>query len=314
MNLESLKNVRTIISHDNCADGTVSALLLKDVLPEATVQFVQYGTEAYRTLPASPHMLFCDIIPPAERVSEFVEAGAIVLDHHKTARAVVEQFGTNGIFADESAEPGVSGAMLAYREVWKPLRSESPETTPYLLGWVEQFATLTSIRDTWQNKDARWADACRLANLMHFMPNTEWLKFPLLKLATEWADNFDWIGHVLSDKHAKNVTKTIRRSGSYLSAKGTRMTIFNSTSHTSDAAESLGDQTDVIIGFGFEVENGEEKLILSTRSHTTFDCSAFSRKFGGGGHTRAAGLSVKVVDNESPYRTIVRLVDQYEST
>ena len=312
MNLDQLKKVRTIISHDNCADGTVAALFLKDALPEAEVQFVQHGTDAYQNLPATEGMLFCDIAPPAERVQEFVAAGAIVLDHHKTARSVVEAFGNNGIFADEATEPGVSGAVLAYHHVWMPLMGKLVDSKVSI--WAEGFVRLTGIRDTWQNKHPRWADACQQAHLMHFMAPTEWLKWPLERLAYGWQDNFHWVGSVLSQRHTKSVAKLVRKAGSYTSAKGTRIFVFNSISHTSGAAETLGDKTDVVVGFSYEVENEEQKLILSTRSHTNFDCSAFTRKFGGGGHTRAAGVAVKVVEGESPYRTIIRLIDQYEAT
>lgn len=311
ISLDKLRAVKTIVTHDSCADGTGSALLLKDALPEAEVIFVQHGTDAFKTLPATAGMLFCDIAPPADRVDDFIAAVALVLDHHRTAKAIVERFGENGLFADEAREPGISGTVLAYREVWKPLREA--EATPWLAGWMENFAVLTGIRDTWQNKDPRWEAACCLANLMHFMPNTEWLKIPIQKLAVDWAANYEWIGRVLSDKHAKAVQKTIKKSGQYKSAKGTRLVVMNSTSHTSDACETLDQTADLIVGFGYEVENGAEKMILSFRSHTGYNCSALARTYGGGGHTAAAGCSIAVPEGENPYQTIVRSVNLYEA-
>jgi len=311
LSLDKLRTIRTIVTHDNCADGTVSALLLKDALPDAEVVFLQHGTEAFKTLQAKPGMLFCDFSPPADRVQEFVDAGATVLDHHKTAKAVVERFGENGIFADEVTEPGVSGAMLAFREVWLPVRQTRGDTTPWLVAVVTHFATLTAIRDTWQNKDERWVEACKLANLLHFQPNTEWLKIPLPTLMTNWADTYEWIGEVLHTKHEKAVTKTLGKSGQYQSRKGTRIVAMNSTSHTSDACEKLGQEADLIVGFGYEVENGAEKIILSFRSHTGYNCAALARFLHGGGHTAAAGASIPV-SGESPYATILRVVNNFE--
>jgi hypothetical protein len=310
--LDKLRAVQTIVTHDSCADGTASALLLKDALPEAGVIFVQHGTDAFKTLPATAGMLFCDIAPPADRVDEFIAAGALVLDHHRTAKAIVERFGENGIFADEVTEIGVSGAMLAYREVWVPVRQTRGDITPWLLGAVENFATLTAIRDTWQNRDERWEAACKLANLMHFQPNTEWLKIPLATLMNNWADTYEWIGEVLHNKHAKAVTKTLGKSGHYKTPKGTRIVAMNSTSHTSDACEKLDQEADLIAGFAYEVENETEKMILSFRSHTGYNCSALARSLGGGGHTAAAGASVPVAVGESPYRTILRVVENFE--
>ncbi len=118
IDVEKLSAVRRVIVHANCADGMASAMILHDALPDAEVVFLQHGTAEFLSLPATTGMLFCDISPPADRVAEFVGVGAIVLDHHKTVRDVVEAFGDCGVFADETKEPGVSGALLAYREVW----------------------------------------------------------------------------------------------------------------------------------------------------------------------------------------------------
>src|SRR5256885_13008647 len=74
-----LAAVRTIVAHDECADGTASAILLHDALPGAEVVFADYGGAAGRPV-AGPGLLFCDFSPPAARADEFVAAGAIVLD------------------------------------------------------------------------------------------------------------------------------------------------------------------------------------------------------------------------------------------
>lgn len=304
---EALKDVRKIVTHENCADGTVSGMILRDALPNTEVVFLQHGTEPYLNLPVEDGLLFCDIVPPPARADEFVQAGALVLDHHKTARSVVAKFGPNGVFSDEAKEPGVSGAMLAYREVWEPLRGDSAHAE-----FVRNLATLTGIRDTWQNQDARWKEACEQASLIHFQANTEWLRYSLKELAGTWGSSFEWIGRILVDKHQRGVKKSVQRAGRFTSPKGTRVVVFNSTAHTSDAVELLGSEADLVVGFSYEVENDVEKLILSTRSHTTFDCSAFAKSYGGGGHLRAAGFSVPV-GSQSPYQTVLGLVQAFEA-
>lgn len=61
------------------------------------------------------------------------------------------------------------------------------------------------------------------------------------------------------------------------------------------------------MGFDYEVEtpaNGgppNRKVIYSNRSHTTFDCKAFAKAFGGGGHTKAAGFNVTLESPSVPY-------------
>jgi len=173
-----LAEVRRIISHANCPDGMASAMILKDALPSATVELVQYGTTAHQQLACTPGMLFCDMSPPAERVAEFVEAGAIVLDHHKSAKGVIDAFGERGVYADAELEPGVSGALLAYMHVWRlldPRAEYGPARfadTPGL-GWTLPsrslaFSMLAGVRDTWQTHDPRWPEACAQAQALLF--------------------------------------------------------------------------------------------------------------------------------------------------
>jgi hypothetical protein len=78
---ERLKNVRTIVTHEGCPDGIASAILCHDALPQAEIVWLQYGTAKRRELPATEGMLFVDMTPEPSRNQEFVDAGAIVLDH-----------------------------------------------------------------------------------------------------------------------------------------------------------------------------------------------------------------------------------------
>ena len=160
--IEKLRTVRTIVSHRNCPDGTASALILHDALADngkLNLIFAQYGTEALEKIPVEAGMIFCDITPPPDRTQEFVDAGALVLDHHKTAESTVRAYGENGIF---SSEPGVSGAMLAYREVWHPIYLTGSEHMAFPTN-IEGIALLAGIRDTWQKEHVLWLEACHQA-------------------------------------------------------------------------------------------------------------------------------------------------------
>src|ERR1700735_495224 len=94
--LDLLRPVQTIVTHADCPDGMVSAILLHDVLPDARIRFVRYGTSDREDMVAEPNMLFCDMTPPEARADQFLEAGAIVLDHHVTAQHLVERFALQG--------------------------------------------------------------------------------------------------------------------------------------------------------------------------------------------------------------------------
>jgi len=401
--IDKIRAVNHILVHDNCSDGTASAMILRNVLPNVKVTFMQYETEAHKTLDPEPGQLFCDLSPHRDRYKAFLEAGAIVLDHHKTAKGVVMPFVEAGLgaFGDEIANPGVCGAVLAFSEVWSvvnadeilrehvadflegaqdlldeaeteadllsvrtlllgkngpmtgilkslgtvlaPKRAEIGTTvnaardhvealynhhrtrmlgmpygdTPSTYGRgtsgvvrvMQELATLAGIRDTWQKQDPRFREACEQADALHWWPwekidGTNW---------RDWSKHLLEIGPVLYNRSLKHVDKAIAGSYKFTSEKGRKVTVFEGTKPTSDAAEKMGADNDLTIGFALFVEDGKQKMIFSTRSRGDFDCSAFAAAYGGGGHTKAAGFSrdLKPLDLQ-PFALIQRLFEIYE--
>jgi len=297
--LEALKEVQTIYVHKDCPDGTVSAMLLKQAL-KVPVVFLQYGTEEYTNLQAVPGMLFCDTTPPHNRVQEFVDVGAIVLDHHKGAQAVVAKFGDRGVFADEIAEPGVCGAVLAYREVWVPLLG--PEER------VEDFAKLAGIRDTWQIKDPRWNEACAQSSWVMLFGEEECLKEPIFG-DIDRCEFRSKVGKMLFAKHMRKITEGV--AGAFLTQlHGLKIAILQNVSYSSDAAQLMGEDSkvDILVGFSYY----DEKMIFSCRTRTNFDVSKLAKFYGGGGHTKAAGFTLKVEEwHRNPYSMILSTIDEY---
>jgi hypothetical protein len=173
-----LQRTQVIVCHKNtevaCPDGVASAILLRDALPDAKVMFFSHD-ELRFALPR-PGVLFCDICPGEEEAVEWAKHGAVVLDHHRSAEKVVRAFerSGHGVFADEREEPGVSGAVLAYREVWMPtVHPDGPPSSRRHMV-VERFARLAGVRDTWQREDPEWRDACAQAEALQFWPWEEW--------------------------------------------------------------------------------------------------------------------------------------------
>jgi hypothetical protein len=281
--LDILRAVRTIVTHARCPDGRASAILLHDALPEAEVLELQHGTRQHRELQARPGMLFCDFSPHPDAAPAFAAAGTIVLDHHRTARSIVEACG--GVFGDEDADPGVSGAVLAYRHVWLPLRGAD-----VLRPFAEDVATLTGIRDTWQRSHPRWREACALALAIQFLPS--WDAWPLAELEQKRAD-LRWLGEVLLAREEARIQRAVAEAYRFTTAQGLRVLVVQGLSVASDAADQATD-VDVIAAFSYAIEDGEPKLKLSLRSPGSFDCASFAQAFGGGGHTHAAGMSAPV--------------------
>jgi len=338
MFLHELAQVKTIVVHGNCPDGVASAILLHDVLPQAEIKFMQHGQDAYKALVPEPGYLFCDIVPyvttkevttdgvikrinDLEAIKPWVDAGTLVLDHHKGVQDVVEAFGPKrSHFGDEKTEPGVCGAVLAFRHVWSLIHEVMDATDTVAIeeeNRAEQFATLAGIRDTWLNKHPAWQAACAQAEMLRFYPIEHWLNFkdPFSTGAFEVWQERCAIGSLLVERNERSTLKTIESAYRFTSARGTKVIAFHNTKASSDVAEVLGSEVDLVIGFAYIAEEGVPKMLLSTRSHAGFDCLAFSKFHGGNGHTKAAGFNRVVVSHDlNPYEMIKQLVLWYESS
>ena len=307
IDVEVLKGVRTIVTHAGCADGVASALILKDALPDAEVFFVQYDTPDWRGLSARarmrPTVLFCDMTPPAEDAHFFIEDGAVVLDHHRGARELVAQFGDRGVYADEEAEPGVSGALLAFNEVWIQLVNWNYDRACR----IKEFATLAGIRDTWERSSSRWEEACAQAAALRFWP---WEDLEGLSLTGEtFASRLD-IGPVLLRKEAAEVEKAIQEAY-YFKVRDLSCAAFEGL-HTSDVADQLAAvDVDLVLGWHY-AHRGGPKLAVSVRSRGELSALRLARRHGGGGHERAAGFTLDLVTRESeePYVLLRNLVEE----
>lgn len=270
------KTIHKIVTHKDCPDGMASAMLCHEAVPHAQVVFVQYGEPEREELPAEEGLLFVDMTPPEARVDEFVEAGAWVLDHHRGAKDLVARFGPRGIFADEEEEPGIAGANLAYRHV-------------HGAGTVKEldFALLAGIRDTWQKDDPWWPRACAQAAALTFFSAERWLGVPRCWLTPE-----EWeIGYRLMEQRAEKVERVVEESACHwMRSDGVRCAVFPDTGRlTSDVAERLreGWRVQLVAGFSF---NRPGVMSVSLRSDGTVDVAELAKKYGGGGHTKAAGF------------------------
>ncbi len=288
--------IKQIIVHADCPDGLASAMILRLRYPEATVHFLQYNTPELAAFQPAPGQVWCDFSPPVDRAAEFVAAGAYVLDHHKTAKDVVAMFGERGLFADEKEQPGVSGAVLAAK-----FTDASPEVT--------SFARIVGVRDTWQKNSPLWKEACDFSEALMFWPSDTWLYTP----PSGWY-GLTGVGHILESKHQELCKKTLKDACrvivNRLSLEDLRVVIFQGPSHVaSDAAEIEGPMADVVVGFSYFVENENSFVSYSVRSRGTFDCGAFAKQHGGGGHSGAGGF--RVTATMDPYSQFLVLLLRY---
>lgn len=283
----------TLVTHANCPDGIASALIVRDVYPSIRVVAVGYDDEREQ-FPAEPGMLFVDMSPPEARVQEFVDAGAVVMDHHKTARAVVEAFGKRGLFGDEVGEPGVCGAVLAYRHLWK---AEGFRGTVLAKEAIEEFTRLAGIRDTWHKDSPDWERSCKLAELLRFLGMDKALEMGLDEVIRMQG----WLGDHLWGRKTAAARRAAKRA--HITRVGPHMVGFLPSIDTiSDASEFV--DAAFIVGFAYE---GPGRLVVSLRSRGGVDVGKIAETLGGGGHSGAAGFRC-TTPGDDPYHALVDML------
>lgn len=313
-----LRALRIAVVHANCADGRASAVILQAALPHIEVREVAHDSREHREMRPEPGVIFCDFAPwapkasavptpdelaaRAEAMRPWADAGTIVLDHHKGAVDLVRAFGERGAFADEKAEPGVSGAVLAWREVY------APTCGAFVVGPALTLARLIGIRDTWQRADPEWERACAVSAAVRFLPLDEALtRGPAGVMA--FADE---AGELLVRKQL-DAAREAAANAVRMTIGGRRVAVISSVSLTSDVADVLGAEVDIVAGFDYLHSRDGVRLQWSLRGRNGVDVSAIARANGGNGHTAAAGFSVPVMttdarDGRDPYEHAVRLL------
>lgn len=330
--LEKLKAARVVIGHAReeggpCPDALAAALIVRDVLPNVEVRFVANESRERAELRVEPGMIFLDIAPPSKRVAAFMSGGAIVLDHHATAKDDVALFRDLGVYSDE---PGVSAATLAYRHVWQPLKiaewgSESGMYWATRHEEVERFARLVGVRDTFQTNDPDWTKACDQTASLTFVPAEEWLSRSgvLLEIGAanrerddrpddRQADTLaDWmrIGSLLRRRSAADSRAMVEGGFRFTTEKGTRVLVCAGTA-VSDVVVSEVD-VDVVVGFAFRVRGGAPAMKLSFRSRG-FPVRPIAEALGGGGHDRAASAWTDLhASHRHPYAVVRTIMETW---
>ena len=305
-----------IVYHDNCGDGIASMMIAKRAFPRAKIVAVNYGSTLDELAPRS-NMLFVDMTPPRDRVADFVNAGAWVVDHHAKAKDIVDRFGLRGIFGDEKTEPGVSGAWLIADAL--SLTDLEP---------IKIFARTVGVYDTWQTQafefeaarvvqevlrhfpDARWEFRIAHANGREFEILTEAeLEFGRELVATKNAavqkavDNcvlFE-VGYMPKPEDGSSVWLAMFNDGNAAISmaaealrEGAKRTGAPAGLSEDDGADPklFMVRADVACGFFYTQRANLPRMTFSLRSNGKIDVGAFCRSMGGGGHSRAAGFTV----------------------
>jgi len=310
------------------------------------IEFLDHNTQAHKQAgfdicgdPNCELALFCDIAPH-EDTAFALHGHAIVLDHHKGEKGkterLVKSFGELGVFADEKLEPGVSGAMLAFLEVWRACCDS--KISKAVFEPIYDFARCVGVRDTWQTNDPWFPRGQWISKMLMSKPASWWLgdgqrfaedrSYGFRPYLTE---NETQAGRVLFEAHEEAVRQAVGQLV-VVPMKDVVLLIFQEQATgfrlCSDLAEHIrkGVGMDpspalgaILAGFSYFVPKpGEEpRLTYSLRTiDGAFNVADFAAANGGGGHTKAAGFSVDIkhANIDGPYKDITnRLVEFLQS-
>lgn len=301
--------IEHIYVHADCPDGLASAMILSHIWPDASVTFVVHNSREHGFGTAHPHSIWCDIAPHEGNAAQWRDAGAIVLDHHVSAREVVESFGDRGVYADIKAHPGVSGAVLAAKLYERELPNDPANA-------VVGFARIVGIGDTWQTHDPNFTfSRQQAAALMLYGPkHLVTPSHPPYLLGHELE-----AGQVVYDQQMSQVRKILDEVsvGHYtFGGWGINAIVFNDSTSAlvndvAEQAKSIAFKADFAASFHYRKDRSLKWSLRSIRSD--FDVLPIAVAGGGGGHARAAAFAIGVtsLDNVNPWDTLYWVLDRW---
>ncbi len=314
--VEKLKAVKQVYFHDSCPDGTTSAFIVASAfraLPPPEFIPIQHGTDFMENLVPQEGQMFIDICPPKNRWEEWVPFNPIVLDHHETTKHVV--VGLGGVYGENETH---SGAMLAFEEVFEPLR-ESHLADRNEFDLMFDIATYAMIRDTWKKDHDCWVPAQSLMMALQLHGSKKLIEEARSKLMNNQRfDNLMGVGKSLLRANNSKANKLASNAHVFNwnieTSKGpvsVMLASFNCTdpliSETGNLLVESG--VDVAIGYFYLFQDGRKSAVVSLRTNEKYSASDIAKANKGGGHPRAAGFNISYDERFSlPPESIERQV------
>jgi len=270
---------KTLCLHHNDADGRASAAIVRRALGnDVWLTEMDYGV----SLPLdrvllSDHIIIVDFSLPKNEMENLAAYHHLTwIDHHKSSLEEMV-----GISEDW---PGVRDtAEAACVLTWRYYFPNIP---------VPKAITLIGDRDIW-----RWAEADTGAfneglYQLDNRPFNDNLWHPLLEGENGTITKIIENGKVLREARLKNINRTLHRRGFPVTLDGHRTLAINH-----NGSGDIGQQ---VRNMGFEIaycyidnlQNGE-LITFVTLYSSEIDVSKIAQRFGGGGHSGAAGFHFK---------------------
>lgn len=280
-----------ILYHNACPDGFCSAFIANKRYPEAELIALDHGADHAEVLKkcVDKDVLMIDFSLRTRQENDWLNEACkslLILDHHKTAQAVLE------------------GAPYA---IFDMARSGAGLTWDYLFGINSTPRHTEIIQDVWGYawKSRPWyVDYVEDRDLWNWkLPNSREVNAYLMTLPFEigvWkhldsitADKAAdlGVGSLAQVDHVVRETVKNVREGNF---GGIRVGLLNTTYlNCSDIGNEIAKN------FTFSLtwfERKDNAIQFSLRSIGEFDVSAIAKQYGGGGHVHAAGFQLPYIE------------------
>lgn len=289
---EDLSNT-LLITHKNCPDGCGCAVIFLSAGGlKHNIHYVVAGDGVDDFITRSPadylnqydKIYIVDVSPTKKMVGRIEKEYPQIfcIDHHKTALHLQNKPWT--IIDMEKC-----GCFLFFEHLYPEIDQDVVKVQ--LLGKDQvllNFVTLINDRDLWQNK---YRKSNELSMLMEFLGQKKFVDRAMKDFFF-----FDW------DRHEEELLEHLfEKKEKYIESKLEDVKIIEIdtckvglvfvSQHESDVLNRvLVTMPDVKCAIGVKMDTGT--VSLRSRDPQEFDVAEFAKKFGGGGHARAAGHSI----------------------
>lgn len=273
------------VYHSRDLDGLASGAVVKHHFPEAVLLGYDYGMDTefiYSAIDKDTTLFVVDVSFPKDvmldlesKVFQFVW-----IDHHISAMKDMAGHSISGIQNTED-----SACKLA----WEYFYGE--DNTPPVID-------LLSIYDSWKRAivgEEMWNEVVMpFQYRMRGLVSSPEDLIPYLAYEEENLDRIIDDGKTIL-KYVKNQNKKDVEGAFERIIDGHRAICMNTVNFNSMAFEDIWDENkyDIMVPFRFD---GEKWAFSFYTDKTGIDCSRIAKKFGGGGHMKAAGCTVKTME------------------
>jgi len=274
-----------ILTHSDY-DGISAGIVGKVVYPNAKVEFCNYDDINEKVLEyLGKDTIMITDISVNEEVAEKIEKNnseyndcALLFDHHKTAKWLTKYNWVT--FADDKC-----GAKVFYEWLLNYCMELKLDWLSYELTKYVDLITYTQDYDLWYHK----YPMSKKLNMLAY-------EYGFERFMNRFLDNPDCtltkseelILELAEERKMKFIEEQKKNMKLYKDNQNKTVAVFLSTQHAGEIRDFINDDNiDYYLFFSLN------KDIASLRTKGEVDCSEVAKKFGGGGHMKAAGFQFK---------------------